>query len=98
MGRMEECDRHPILDGIGSTEMLHIFIGAPVEAIRPGATGVPVPGYKAKLIDGRDGSAARLDGQAAVRGPTGCRYLADAGRPVTCSDGWNITGDTYRQG
>ncbi len=88
----------PILDGIGSTEMLHIFIGAPAEAIRPGATGLPVPGYEAKLIDaeGRDlppGATGRL----AVRGPTGCRYLADPRQAAYVRDGWNITGDTYRQ-
>ncbi|MEO9190723.1 MAG: benzoate-CoA ligase family protein [Acetobacteraceae bacterium] len=87
-----------ILDGIGSTEMLHIFIGAPVEAIRPGATGLPVPGYDAKLIDaeGRDlppGSVGRL----AVRGPTGCRYLADPRQAIYVQNGWNVTGDTYRQ-
>ena len=87
-----------LMDGIGSTEMLHIFIAAPVEAIRPGATGLPVPGYEAKLIDdeGRDlprGATGRL----AVRGPTGCRYLADErqGHYVVC--GWNVTGDTYHQ-
>jgi 2-aminobenzoate-CoA ligase len=87
-----------ILDGIGSTEMLHIFIGAPAEAVRPGATGIPVPGYEAKLIDaeGKDlprGSVGRL----AVRGPTGCRYLADARQSSYVQNGWNITGDTYRQ-
>ena len=88
----------PIMDGIGSTEMLHIFIGAPVEKIRPGATGIPVPGYEAKLIDeaGNDlprGSTGRL----AVRGPTGCRYLADARQTQYVQNGWNITGDTYHQ-
>ena len=88
----------PIMDGIGSTEMLHIFIGASVEGIRPGATGIPVPGYEAKLIDeyGNDlprGSTGRL----AVRGPTGCRYLADARQAEYVQNGWNVTGDTYRQ-
>jgi 2-aminobenzoate-CoA ligase len=87
-----------IMDGIGSTEMLHIFIGAPIEKIRPGATGIPVPGYQAKLIDehGNDlphGSIGRL----AVRGPTGCRYLADARQTEYVQNGWNVTGDTYRQ-
>ncbi len=87
-----------IMDGIGATEMLHIFIGAPVDQIRPGATGIPVPGYEAKLIDedGNDlprGSTGRL----AVRGPTGCRYLADARQTQYVIDGWNITGDTYHQ-
>jgi 2-aminobenzoate-CoA ligase len=87
-----------ILDGIGSTEMLHIFIGAPVEKVRPGATGIPVPGYEAKLIDddGNDlprGSTGRL----AVRGPTGCRYLADPRQAQYVQNGWNVTGDTYYQ-
>ena len=86
------------MDGIGSTEMLHIFIGGPEEAIRPGATGLPVPGYEAKLIDddGRDlprGATGRL----AVRGPTGCRYLADPRQANYVQRGWNITGDTYLQ-
>ena len=86
----------PLLDGIGATEMLHIFIGAPCEAIRPGSTGIPVPGYEAKIVDaeGRDvpdGTPGRL----AVRGPTGCRYLADPRQAVYVLNGWNITGDTY---
>ncbi|WP_293811445.1 benzoate-CoA ligase family protein [uncultured Bosea sp.] len=86
----------PLLDGIGATEMLHIFIGAPREKIRPGSTGIPVPGYEAKIVDaeGRDvpdGTPGRL----AVRGPTGCRYLADARQANYIIDGWNITGDTY---
>jgi 2-aminobenzoate-CoA ligase len=90
--------RISIMDGIGATEMLHIFIGAPVEQIRPGATGIPVPGYEAKLIDedGNDlprGSTGRL----AVRGPTGCRYLADARQTQYVINGWNVTGDTYHQ-
>jgi 2-aminobenzoate-CoA ligase len=87
-----------IMDGIGATEMLHIFIGASVDQIRPGATGIPVPGYEAKLIDedGKDlprGSTGRL----AVRGPTGCRYLADARQTQYVINGWNVTGDTYHQ-
>ena len=86
----------PLLDGIGATEMLHIFIGAPREAIRPGSTGLPVPGYEAKIVDesGKDvpdGTPGRL----AVRGPTGCRYLADARQAKYVLNGWNITGDTY---
>jgi 2-aminobenzoate-CoA ligase len=85
-----------IQDGIGATEMLHIFISAPVEAVRPGATGKAVPGFEAKVIDqqGRDlppGSIGRL----AVRGPTGCRYMADSRQRHYVQDGWNITGDTY---
>lgn len=87
-----------LMDGIGATEMLHIFIAAPAELVRPGATGLPVPGYEAKLIgeDGEDlprGSTGRL----AVRGPTGCRYLADERQTRYVMDGWNVTGDTYFQ-
>ncbi len=86
-----------ILDGIGSTEMLHIFIGAPAGKIKPGSTGIPVPGYEAKIVDeeGRElprGSTGRL----AVRGPTGCRYLADPRQTSYVQNGWNFTGDTYR--
>jgi 2-aminobenzoate-CoA ligase len=87
-----------LMDGIGATEMLHIFIAAREEEIRPGATGKPVPGYEAKVVDdeGRDlppGSIGRL----AVRGPTGCRYLADERQRKYVENGWNITGDTYVQ-
>jgi 2-aminobenzoate-CoA ligase len=87
-----------LMDGIGATEMLHIFISAREEDVRPGATGIPVPGYEAKLIDaeGRDlppGSTGRL----AVRGPTGCRYLADDRQQNYVIDGWNVTGDTFHQ-
>jgi 2-aminobenzoate-CoA ligase len=85
-----------IQDGIGATEMLHIFISATVDEVRPGATGKAVPGYEAKVIDadGRDlppGSVGRL----AVRGPTGCRYMSDSRQGVYVRNGWNITGDTY---
>ncbi|WP_201830184.1 benzoate-CoA ligase family protein [Microvirga zambiensis] len=85
-----------LMDGIGATEMLHIFIAATEDEIRPGATGKPVPGYEAKVVDdeGRDlppGSVGRL----AVRGPTGCRYLADERQGKYVQNGWNITGDTY---
>lgn len=85
-----------LMDGIGATEMLHIFIGAPCDKIRPGSTGLPVPGYEAKIVDetGKevpDGTPGRL----AVRGPTGCRYLADPRQAKYVLDGWNVTGDTY---
>jgi 2-aminobenzoate-CoA ligase len=90
--------RIAIMDGIGSTEMLHIFIGAPVDKIRPGATGIPVPGYEAKLIDDSGNDLPRgATGRLAVRGPTGCRYLADARQLQYVQNGWNITGDTYHQ-
>ena len=87
-----------IVDGLGSTEMLHIFIGSPEEAVRAGATGTPVPGYEARVIDegGRElppGTAGRL----AVRGPTGCRYLGDRRQTEYVQHGWNVTGDTYIQ-
>jgi 2-aminobenzoate-CoA ligase len=85
-----------IIDGIGSTELLHIFISAADDDIRPGSTGKPVPGYEACVLgdDGRpvpDGQIGRL----AVRGPTGCRYLADARQTTYVRHGWNLTGDTY---
>jgi 2-aminobenzoate-CoA ligase len=85
-----------IMDGIGSTEMLHIFIGSPEEEIRAGATGRAVPGYQAKIVDddGRDLPAGEI-GRLAVRGPTGCRYLADPRQRKYVQDGWNVTGDTY---
>jgi 2-aminobenzoate-CoA ligase len=85
-----------IIDGIGSTEMLHIFIGAADGDIRPGATGRAVPGYRATILDS-DGAEV-TDGQPgllAVKGPTGCRYLSDPRQRVYVQDGWNITGDTY---
>src|SRR5262249_23386569 len=85
-----------ILDGIGATEMLHIFIGSPEEEIRPGATGKPVPGYEARVVDA-DGKevAPNSIGRLAVRGPTGCRYLADKRQRQYVENGWNVTGDTY---
>jgi 2-aminobenzoate-CoA ligase len=85
-----------ILDGIGATEMLHIFIGSPEDEIRPGATGRPVPGYEARVIDA-EGNVVPPNtiGRLAVRGPTGCRYLADKRQRQYVRDGWNITGDTY---
>jgi 2-aminobenzoate-CoA ligase len=87
-----------LMDGIGATEMLHIFIAAPQGAIRPGATGLAVPGYQAKVL-GPDGAEAPrgTPGRLAVRGPTGCRYLADERQRAYVVDGWNITGDTYVQ-
>jgi len=85
-----------IMDGIGATEMLHIFIGSPEEDLRPGATGRVVPGYEAKVIDesGREVAPGTI-GRLAVRGPTGCRYLADERQRKYVQDGWNLTGDTY---
>ena len=87
-----------LMDGIGATEMLHIFIAAREEQIRPGATGLPVPGYEARVI-GPDGLELPrgTPGRLAVRGPTGCRYLADARQRAYVQEGWNITGDTFVQ-
>lgn len=87
-----------LMDGIGATEMLHIFIAAREDQIRPGATGLPVPGYEAKVI-GPDGEEVPrgVAGRLAVRGPTGCRYLDDPRQARYVERGWNITGDTYIQ-
>jgi 2-aminobenzoate-CoA ligase len=85
-----------MIDGIGSTEMLHIFISHDEQHARPGATGVPVPGYRAKVVDdqGHEVPVGTI-GKLAVQGPTGCRYLADARQTNYVKDGWNITGDAY---
>ena len=85
-----------IIDGIGSTEMLHIFIGAADDDIRPGSTGIEVPGYRAAVLD-RDGKPVPdgEPGRLAVKGPTGCRYLSDDRQRSYVQDGWNLTGDTY---
>lgn len=87
-----------IIDGIGSTELLHIFISAEHKEIRPGATGKPVPGYEAMVVDETGQPLpANTVGRLAVRGPTGCRYLdaPDLQRKYV-QNGWNITGDSYR--
>lgn len=85
-----------IIDGIGSTEMLHVFISAADDDIRPGATGVPVPGYRATILDD-DGNevAPGVPGRLAVKGPTGCRYLADDRQRQYVQQGWNLTGDIF---
>ncbi|WP_376772896.1 AMP-binding protein [Streptomyces himalayensis] len=87
---------HRIINGIGATELLHIFISAADEAIRPGTTGVPVPGWHARVVDA-DGQpvADGEPGLLAVRGPVGCRYLGDDRQREYVRGGWNITGDTY---
>ncbi len=85
-----------IIDGIGSTEMLHIFIASAGDDIRPGSTGRPVPGYSARVIGpGGEPVPDGTPGSLAVIGPTGCRYLADPRQRSYVRDGWNITGDTY---
>ena len=86
-----------IIDGIGSTEMLHIFIACAGDDIRPGATGKAVPGYEAMVVDDEGKEAPRNTiGRLAVRGPTGCRYLADERQKSYVRNGWNLTGDAYR--
>jgi 2-aminobenzoate-CoA ligase len=87
-----------LIDGIGSTEMLHVFVSAADEDIRPGATGRAIPGYRAQVI-GPDGQPVPdgTPGQLATIGPTGCRYLADPRQATYVKNGWNITGDTYIQ-
>jgi 2-aminobenzoate-CoA ligase len=85
-----------IMDGIGATEMLHIFIGSPEDDIRSGSTGRPVPGYEARVIDDAGHEMPPgIAGRLAVRGPTGCRYLADSRQHNYVQSGWNVTGDTY---
>jgi 2-aminobenzoate-CoA ligase len=76
--------------------MLHVFVSAADDDIRPGATGRAVPGYVATVLDD-DGNPAPdgVPGRLAVKGPTGCRYLADPRQTVYVQGGWNITGDTY---
>ena len=85
-----------IIDGIGSTEMIHIFISHTPERVRRGATGYAIPGYRATVLDA-DGRPCKpgVVGRLAVKGPTGCRYLADGRQMDYVQDGWNITGDAY---
>ena len=88
----------PILDGIGSTEMLHVFISNRLDDSRAGATGTPVPGYEAKIVDDDFNEVPRGNvGRLAVRGPTGCRYLADDRQRDYVRNGWNLTGDAFTQ-
>jgi 2-aminobenzoate-CoA ligase len=86
-----------ITDGIGSTEMMHIFVSAAGEAIRPGATGKAVPGYEATVLDADGKPLDEGAGRLAIKGPTGCRYLDDERQKNYVVDGWNVTGDTYRK-
>ena len=88
----------PMLDGIGATEMLHIFISNLFDDHRPSCTGKLVTGYEAKIIDETgnavsDGTVGRL----AVRGPTGCRYLRGERQGGYAMDGWNVTGDSFKR-
>ncbi|WP_342120860.1 benzoate-CoA ligase family protein [Pseudoduganella sp. OTU4001] len=85
-----------MIDGIGATEMLHIFISAAGDEIRSGATGKPVPGYRACILDDHGQPVGPgVVGRLAVKGPTGCRYMADPRQRDYVLDGWNLTGDAY---
>lgn len=86
-----------LIDGIGATEMIHIFISAGNGDVRPGATGKPVPGYQAKVVDSQNNPLGVNEiGFLAVKGPTGCRYLDDVRQKDYVKNGWNLTGDAYR--
>ena len=88
----------PILDGIGATEMLHIFISNRLEDMAPATTGRPVAGYEARIVDDDMHELPRgTIGRLAVRGPTGCRYMADDRQAKYVRDGWNLTGDSFVQ-
>jgi 2-aminobenzoate-CoA ligase len=86
-----------ITDGIGSTEMMHIFVSAAGEDIRPGSTGKAVPGYEACVLDPANQPLVEGTGRLAIKGPTGCRYLDDERQRNYVENGWNVTGDTYRR-
>ncbi|MBJ7594997.1 MAG: AMP-binding protein [Candidatus Dormibacteraeota bacterium] len=91
-----EATGQRIIDGIGATEMLHIFISASADEVRPGSTGRAVPGFRARVVDDdgqpvADGDVGRLQ----VQGPVGCRYLSDERQLEYVRDGWNVTGDSY---
>jgi 2-aminobenzoate-CoA ligase len=86
-----------ITDGIGSTEMMHIFVSAAGDDIRPGATGKAVPGYVATVLDDDGNPMDEGVGRLAIKGPTGCRYLDDERQRDYVQNGWNVTGDTYRR-
>jgi 2-aminobenzoate-CoA ligase len=93
----KEASGIEIIDGIGATEMIHIFISHTPERVRRGATGYAIPGYQARVIDdaGRP-CAPGVVGRLAVKGPTGCRYLADERQKDYVREGWNLTGDAYK--
>jgi 2-aminobenzoate-CoA ligase len=86
-----------IVDGIGSSEMMHIFVSAAGDDVRPGSTGKAVPGYTATILDAGGKEIAEGVGRLAIKGPTGCRYLDDERQHDYVVNGWNVTGDTYRK-
>ena len=94
---MEGATGIAITDGIGSTEMMHIFVSAAGDDIRPGSTGKAVPGYEATVLDADGNPLDEGVGRLAIKGPTGCRYLDDPRQRDMSQNGWNVTGDTYRR-
>lgn len=93
---VEEASGLRLIDGIGATEMLHIFISASGDDIRPGTTGKAVPGFRAAVLDDAGNEVAPgTVGQLGVIGPTGCRYLDDSRQANYVKNGWNVTGDAY---
>ncbi len=92
----EQATGHRLVNGIGATEMMHIFISAAGAEVVPGTTGKVVPGYEACVLDADDAPLSEGEGRLAVRGPTGCRYLDDGRQSAYVVNGWNVTGDTYR--
>ncbi len=92
----QEATGLAMIDGIGATELLHIFISAAGAHIRPGAVGKPIPGYRACILDQAGHPVGPgVIGRLAVKGPTGCRYLADPRQSDYVRDGWNVTGDAF---
>ena len=94
----KEASGIEMLDGIGATEIFHIFISSPPELVRRGAVGQVVPGYEARIVDdeGHELPAGEV-GRLAVKGPTGCRYLDDHRQSTYVQDGWNFPGDVFQQ-
>ena len=87
-----------MIDGIGATELIHIFLSMTGDGDKPGSTGVPVPGYDVQVVDeSLNEMPAGETGLLAVRGPTGCKYLADSRQSDYVKGGWNLTGDVFRR-
>ncbi len=87
-----------MIDGIGATELIHIFLSMTGENDKPGSTGVPVPGYEIRVVDeDLEEMPVGEEGLLAVRGPTGCKYLADTRQSKYVKGGWNLTGDVFRR-
>ncbi|MBL8386140.1 MAG: AMP-binding protein [Burkholderiales bacterium] len=85
-----------LIDGIGATEMIHIFISHTPETVRRGATGYAIPGYQARVVDDAGNPCPPgVIGRLAVKGPTGCRYMDDPRQADYVKNGWNLTGDAY---